>query len=42
MLFSTALTFLVVPAAYVVIERLQLRLRGRGVEPEPVVVAGGR
>jgi multidrug efflux pump len=42
MLFSTALTFLVVPAAYVVMERAQQRLRGRGVEPEPVVVAGGR
>jgi multidrug efflux pump len=34
MFFSTGLTFLVVPAAYVVMERAQLRLRGRAVEPE--------
>jgi multidrug efflux pump len=34
MFFSTGLTFLIVPAAYVVMERAQLRLRGRAIEPE--------
>jgi len=34
MFFSTGLTFLVVPAAYVVLERVQLRLRGRAAESE--------
>jgi multidrug efflux pump subunit AcrB len=44
MFFSTALTFLIVPAAYVVIERLRQRLLGGSVEPEPepVSVASGR
>jgi multidrug efflux pump len=44
MFFSTALTFFIVPAAYVLIARLQLRLFGRRavVEPQPVPVAGGR
>ena len=44
MFFSTGLTFVIVPAAYVVIERLRQRLLGGSVEPEPepVAVAGGR
>ena len=42
MFFSTGLTFFIVPAAYVVIERLRQRLTGGAVEPEPISVAGGR
>jgi multidrug efflux pump len=42
MFFSTGLTFVIVPAAYVLIERLRRRLLGGSVEPEPVAVAGGR
>jgi multidrug efflux pump len=42
MFFSTGLTFFIVPAAYVVIERLRQRLAGGAVEPAPVSVAGGR
>jgi len=43
MFFSTALTFFVVPATYVVIERGLARLRpAAGRQPAPVPVAGGR
>jgi len=42
MLFSTALTFFVVPATYVVIVGMQERLRGRLASREPAPVAGGR
>jgi multidrug efflux pump len=43
MFFSTVLTFFVVPATYVVIERLRLRLGLRdSARSEPVPVAGGR
>ncbi|MGH0029082.1 MAG: efflux RND transporter permease subunit [Myxococcota bacterium] len=43
MFFSTLLTFFVVPATYVVIERVRLRLGGRAsARPHPVPVAGGR
>jgi multidrug efflux pump len=44
MFFSTALTFFVVPATYVVIERLASRLRrqpAREAAAEPMPVAGG-
>jgi multidrug efflux pump subunit AcrB len=42
--FSTVLTFFVVPATYVAIERLRVRLMGqrRVPETEPLPVAGGR
>ena len=45
MFFSTVLTFFVVPATYVVIERGRARLRpvaGRGPAAAPMPVAGGR
>jgi hypothetical protein len=43
MFFSTLLTFFIVPATYVVIERLRLRMGlGRAAGAEPVPVAGGR
>ena len=43
MFFSTVLTFFVVPATYVVIERLRLRLSSRGPSrAQPVPLAGGR
>jgi multidrug efflux pump len=42
MFFSSGLTFVVVPAAYVVMDRLQQKLRGRSIELDPVAVAGGR
>ena len=45
MFFSTALTFFIVPATYVLIENLRERLRGRAREPRretstPATVAG--
>jgi multidrug efflux pump subunit AcrB len=44
MFFSTALTFFIVPATYLVIEtaRERARSRRRGRAPEAVPVAGGR
>jgi multidrug efflux pump len=43
MLFSTLLTFFVVPATYILIERLRARLAARSVpEGSPIPVAGGR
>ena len=41
---ATALTFFIVPAAYVLIERLRLRIFGRraGAQPQPFPGAGGR
>jgi len=42
MFFSTLLTFFVVPATYIVIERVRERVRSRpGREPAPVPVSGG-
>jgi multidrug efflux pump len=44
MFFSTALTFFVVPATYVVIERIAARLSRRSAResvPQPMPVAGG-
>ena len=42
MLFSTALTFFVVPATYVVIESFRARLGQRRQPVEPLPIAGGR
>jgi multidrug efflux pump len=42
MFFSTALTFFVVPATYLVVERARQRLFRRGDHPASVPVAGGR
>ena len=35
MFFSTLLTFFVVPATYILIERVRERARGRGARPSP-------
>ena len=42
--FSTVLTFFVVPATYVAVERLRVRVMGERTVPEsePLPVAGGR
>ena len=43
MFFSTALTFFIVPATYVVIERVRQRVQPRALSaPDPIPVAGGK
>jgi hypothetical protein len=45
MFFSTVLTFFIVPATYLIVERTRERLQQRRTEPEPsaaAAVAGGK
>ena len=42
MFFSTILTYFVVPATYVMLERAREQLRGAQPAPVPVAVAGGK